>query len=252
MRRPIDKRECRQIWQTVFRDSEEFVELYFRRRYSAANTFVSKADGRIVAQAQCLTYRMTDSQCSPTLRIGYVSGLATLPAYRGQGHATAVMQQMHQWLRDNGYDYCLLIPADDHAAKWYSHHLDYRPSSIERKLRLSPTQMAGFTKLPALTPEIIDTLQRDLASTPYTVQHTATDLADQMAVCQMTGGGLYAAAQGLLMAERITESDGKESYLVLDTFLLPSSSPFVSPCLYLPLGNNAPLPPTVRMTLMLE
>ncbi|MBO4730966.1 MAG: GNAT family N-acetyltransferase [Bacteroidaceae bacterium] len=241
--------ECRHIWERVFDDSEEFVDLYFSRRYSAENTFVAKADGRIVAQAQCLSYKMTASFGEPILNVGYVSGLATLPEYRGQGHAKSVMQQMHQWLSDHGYDYCLLIPADNDAAAWYARHFGYKPCTTKRKQLLSAKQMADYTKLSELTPHLIYTIQRDLVATPYTVQHTADDLADQLAVCQMSGGGLYTTPDGLLMAERVS---GNDDYLVLDSFGNAIHSSLITQSLFLPICNKSPLPHTIRMTLMLE
>ena len=190
----------------------------------------------------------------PMLNVGYVSGLATLPEFRGQGHAQNVMQQMHQWLSDHGYDYCLLIPADDDAAAWYARHFVYRPITTKRKQLLSAGQMAAYTKLPELTPHLIYTIQHDLAATPYTVQHTADDLADQLAVCQMSGGGLYATPEGLLMAERVASGE----YLVIDHFVGRESrakgqeSRVEVQGLYLPIGRQRTLPPVVRMTLMLE
>ena len=247
--------ECRHIWEKVFGDSEEFIELYFSRRYSPANTFVARAEGRIVAQAQCLSYKMTASFGEPMLNVGYVSGLATLPEYRGQGHAKSMMQQIHQWLSDHAYDYCLLIPADNDAAAWYARHFGYTPCATRRKQLLSAEQMAAYIQLPELTPHLIYTIQRDLAATPYTLQHTADDLADQLAVCQMSGGGLYATPDGLLMAERVWGSD---DYLVLDSFAGQESrvesheSRVESHGMFLPIANKAPLPHTVRMTLMLE
>lgn len=247
--------ECRHIWERVFDDSEEFIELYFSRRYSPENTFVAMADGRVVAQAQCLSYKMTTDNGQQTVDVGYVSGLATLPEYRGQGHANSVMQQMHQWLSDHAYDYCLLIPADDDAAAWYARHFGYTPCATKHKQLLSAEQMAAYTKLSELTPHLIYTIQRDLAATPYTLQHTADDLADQLAVCQMSGGGLYATPDGLLMAER---TRGSDNYLVLDNFVGQESrvesheSRRESHGMYLPIGNKVPLPHTVRMTLMLE
>lgn len=254
-----NKEECRQIWQTVFCDSEAFVDLYFSRRYTKAGTFVSRHDGRIVAQAQCLTYRMTAATGQPPLRIGYVSGLATLPEFRRQGHALHVMTQLHQWAYGQSLDYVLLIPADDQAAMWYASHFGYRHTASRRKRTLTPAQTAALTKLPALTPHLIDIIRQDLAATPYTVQHTNDDLADQFAVCQMSGGGLYSSPQGILMAERYIASDGTESYIALDTFgnttnhpLSVTHSPSPTPCLYLPVSNPQPLPPTIRLTLMLD
>ena len=250
--------QCHHIWRTVFGDSEEFMDLYFSRRYPKVKTFASEQDGIIAAQAQCFIYNMTAAPGAPMLTIGYVSGLATLPAYRHQGHAANVMQQMHRWLNKHHIDYCLLIPATQKAAQWYTTHFGYQGTSTHCKSLATPSQIAACTPQPELTPHIIYIIQRHLASLPYTIQHTADDLRDQMDVCLMSGGGLYQTGDGhYFMAEKIATPHGEDRYMVLDTtedYNLSGcqTNRITTPLLFLPISNHTPLPDELHVSLMLD
>lgn len=241
--------QCKSIWQTVFKDSEAFTDLYFSRRYPKGNTFISRANDHTVAQAQCFTYRMTAAIDEPMLTVGYLSGLATLPQYRRQGHAANIMHQLHQWQQNKGIDYSLLIPADEEAAQWYISHFAYRPICT-RAISMDAMQLTHYTPINRLTAPIAKQIQHHLSSTPYTLQHTADDLADQLAVCKMSGGGLYTDGTRLFMAElhcgtaRILDSfsESQPENTTSDT----------TPVLYLPICKQSPLPKEIRITLMLS
>lgn len=278
----------RAVWKTVFGDSDEFIDLYFSRRYPNAKTFISLQDGHVAAQAQCFLYQMTApiaeiiypsgskpgyGQRTRLATIGYVSGLATLPQFRRKGHAANVMMQLHQWLQAQRAEYCLLIPADEIAAKWYSAHFGYLQVARTEQYMINEQELRLYAEHCELTPEIISLIQRDLASTPYTIQHSAQDLLDQLSVCKMSGGGLFIACESgatrshslLFMAEKITLPDETKLFRVLDTFLSApencecATRPTFSftknssnCCMYLPICNPHPLPAELRLTLMLE
>lgn len=188
------KQSCRQIWQEVFADSEEFVNLYFTNRYSDNCTFVSRQGDEIVSCAQCFLYRMTDHSSQPTLKVGYVSGLATLPKYRGQGHARNVMLQLHQWLREQGADYCILIPSGRSAAQWYRKQFGYCYGLRNSKRILTPSMFQALKRQQVGNAEILNAISKELQGRPYCIQHTPEDLTDQWLVCEMSGGGVYSWA----------------------------------------------------------
>ena len=247
-------KQCRHIWRTVFGDSEEFMDLYFSRRYPSAQTFTSEQDGVTVAQGQCFVYSMTAAPGAPMLKIGYVSGLATLPDYRNLGHAARVMRQIHWWMYKHHIDYSLLIPASRDAAQWYTAIFGYQPSAARCKRLATASQIAVCTQLPQLSPHIIYLMQHHLASLPYAVQHRADDLRDQMDVCLMSGGGLYQTAEGhYFMAERISDTQ----YHLLDTTAngnspIPHLGKVTTPLLFLPICSRTPLPGKLHVSMMLD
>lgn len=197
---------CRRIWSDCFHDSAEFMDLYFSRRARKDNTFVSRTqDGQIVAQAQCFIYQM--SGAIPELPdvygqngLGksvwaYVSGLATLPQYRGQGHAQRVMCLLHNYMRTRQADYAFLLPADDYAARWYEKHFGYAHTCNYTKLLLSRSYKDVMTEVDFQNAEArwnaLEYMEKNLESRPHTLLHTLSDLSDQWQVCRMEGGGLY-------------------------------------------------------------
>lgn len=270
----------RAVWESVFADSQEFVDFYFKHRYPNAKTFISLEDGLVVAQAQCFLYEMTVAPtvlCSKAgsrseankATVGYVSGLATLPQFRRRGHAANIMQQLHNWLQTQGIDYCLLIPADQNAAQWYSSYFGYHAGVSPYQHIISSQELSRCTEHRELTNEIINLIQHDIASTNYAIMHTVQDIRDQFAVCRMGGGGLFSISavdtnitELFFFAERTQIHGHTTAFRVLDTFsaakketLSPawlSSKLIYAPYMYLSICNPNPLPDGVRITLMLD
>ncbi|MDR0973364.1 MAG: GNAT family N-acetyltransferase [Prevotellaceae bacterium] len=82
MRRSI-KEEVKRLWRLCFDDTEAFIKLYFRDKYTSANNRCIIKDDRVIAALQVLPYEMTflDTRISTE----YISGACTHPAYRKQG-----------------------------------------------------------------------------------------------------------------------------------------------------------------------
>ncbi len=53
-----DKQEIAALWQEVFHDSDNFVELFFNRVYKSENTLVIKRDNRIISALQMVPYQI--------------------------------------------------------------------------------------------------------------------------------------------------------------------------------------------------
>lgn len=258
------KEACINIWRECFGDSEEFIDLYFSRRYTDDCTFVSRAEGRIVAASQCFIYEMTGG-----IKVGYVSGLATMPEYRGQGHARLVMQQMHQWLRLQGIAYCTLIPSGPYAAQWYHKQFGYNYGIRNDKYIVTPEFLSHYTLEHTLTPDALQLITADMNRRPYYILHSPDDLTDQLNTCILSGGGLYTsrAVSGELQEAFFVEYHDQQP-VMLDYFNLtpslapgnsptiPPSTPFDSPisgqAMWVALCDTPPLPPTARLSLMLD
>lgn len=68
-------------------------------------------DGAPVSHAMVVT-RWLQAGDGPLLRTAYIELVATLPAFQGQGIATALMQRLAQAIAAAGYDLAALCPAD--------------------------------------------------------------------------------------------------------------------------------------------
>lgn len=263
------KEACINIWRECFGDSEEFINLYFTRRYSDDCTFVSRDGNEIVAASQCFIYDMTtanNDQSSAIVKAGYVSGLATLPQHRRKGHARHIMQQMHKWLHQQGAAYCILIPSGNDAAQWYHSQFGYEYGLRNNKYILPPELLSHYTLEQTLSPDALRLINSDMIQRPHFILHTADDLTDQLNTCIMSGGGLYTkrTVEGQLQEVLFVEYHNHQPIL-LDYFTSKDNptanhNDFITtlPLLDCQQGmwvaiDNAPtLPPTARLSLMLD
>lgn len=111
------KQETRGLWRECFHDSEDFMDIYFTEKYAPEHNLTIRQEGRVVAAVQLLPYRMTFY--GTVLHVGYVSGLATLPASRGKGYATNLLHEAHRRLYDHGGALSFLVPGDEELRKFY-------------------------------------------------------------------------------------------------------------------------------------
>lgn len=106
--------ECRELWQNVFGDGREFVDLFLSEVYKPENTLVRHAGGRVAAMLHivCLT-----TGYGPT---GYLYAIATDPAYRGRGFASELIAEAVATLRKRGYRAAMLIPSSPSLKDFYA------------------------------------------------------------------------------------------------------------------------------------
>jgi GNAT superfamily N-acetyltransferase len=106
------------MWKECFGDTEEFMELYFSRKYRNGDTLVYMLDGRPVASLQMHPYRMTFY--GGEIVLYYLSGIATLPQHRGKGYASSLIVEAHREARRRGAPLTVLIPASEELYGYYA------------------------------------------------------------------------------------------------------------------------------------
>ena len=104
-----DIAEMISLWQSVFQDSDEFVNLFFSRVYKPENTLVIKNGDKIVSALQMIPYeiKIADS----IIPSAYVCGVCTLTLERGKGFMKTLMNEAMDDMRQKGYGVSTLIPA---------------------------------------------------------------------------------------------------------------------------------------------
>lgn len=112
------KRQTRWLWRTCFEDSDEFIDLYFRLKFSHEANVVACRSGGVVAAVQVLPYEFRLGDL--VLPCGYISGLATTPEFRHQGLATEVLLKAHALLRERGAAFSFLIPQNENLRAFYA------------------------------------------------------------------------------------------------------------------------------------
>ncbi|MCO6025375.1 GNAT family N-acetyltransferase [Prevotella cerevisiae] len=112
------KNEVKELWRKTFKDTEDFINLYFDKVYQNEYNIVSQIGGKVVGALQTLPYDMRIHQC--VVKTVYISGVSVDEAFRRQNIGTSLMQQAHDTLYYEGVVFATLIPAEKWLYNWYA------------------------------------------------------------------------------------------------------------------------------------
>lgn len=118
----------RALWKEAFGDGDEFLDSFFTTAFSPLRCRCTVAAGETAAALywfDCLW------QSRPA---AYLYAVATARAYRGQGLATALMEDTHRYLAAHGYAGAVLVPGSGELFRFY-HRLGYRECSRISEIR---------------------------------------------------------------------------------------------------------------------
>lgn len=147
--------DIRQMWKTVFGDTDEYIDLYFTRKYKPENTLVYLEENKPVASLQMLPYTITFY--GKRLDFYYLMGLCTLPEYRRRGYMEQLILHSHQIMQQRHIPLSVLVPAEDWLFGFYEKYgyekvfeKDNRPIPLAAILEQHPDieeAYAAFGKL---------------------------------------------------------------------------------------------------------
>ncbi len=98
------------MWDSVFKEDKRYMDIYFTHKYKTENCFVLCDGGDIVSSLQVLDYTLKVGESF--LKMGYISGVATLEQHRGKGHMAALLNFTFDEMVKRGYKVAALIPAE--------------------------------------------------------------------------------------------------------------------------------------------
>ncbi len=147
------KLQTRNLWRTCFNDSEEFIDIYFEDKYTDEANLTVLHEAQVVAAMQLLPYRMTFY--GATRKAGYISGLATLPEFRGKGYATNLLNEAHRRLLGQGAMLSFLIPGNEDLRKFYEspEHGAYWTAVHRQELPLDVSKDGSTEKIEVVRPD---------------------------------------------------------------------------------------------------
>lgn len=102
--------KTKQLWQDVFNDSDDFVNIYFSRIYNNSLNYNIELQGKVIAALQAIEFSFKTGNAM--LKSAYLSGIATSPEHRRKGYMRQLLDTTHQSLRDKGFQAAWLIPAE--------------------------------------------------------------------------------------------------------------------------------------------
>lgn len=186
------------MWKTVFGDSDEYMEIYFREKYRNENTLIYFESGKAVSSLQMLPFDF--SFHGSEIPVAYFSGLCTLPEARQKGFMGSLIKKSFGEMDEKGIPLAILVPQDKTVMKFY------------RQFGFTQTFNAGIP-LPNLQKimvesenlhnayEIFDSFfrQRDM-----TVQKTPDDFR---AIVEEAALFDFPVKKGLMAMSRITDAE---------------------------------------------
>ena len=112
------KDEVKALWKCCFADSDEFIDLYFSRRYSDDINMAVREGGKVISALQMIPYPMTF--CGEIIPMAYISGACTHPDYREHGAMRKLLAATHRRMYADGVWLSTLIPAEEWLFGYYA------------------------------------------------------------------------------------------------------------------------------------
>lgn len=139
-------------WLVCFDDTQQFVDWNFEFNYSPQNTVIAETEGVCASVMQLMPYKLRIGDA--TLDARYVSGVATLPEYRGRGLVRDLFNFGLDAMYDMGAEVSILIPAVEGMYEKFG----YRKISDRRFYTIDKKD--GFKEIKNLSAELISQLDR--------------------------------------------------------------------------------------------
>lgn len=137
-----DEPQLKALWQTVFGDPEETIDLFFSLFLKPGGCVVAEADGKVVSAMYLLPGETAYLGRRKTLTAGYTYALATLPAYRGRGIGSAVYKAASD-LALEAADAACVLPAEQSLYPFYQNASGAQPLSYIREARIPQSALEG-------------------------------------------------------------------------------------------------------------
>lgn len=147
------KQQTRDLWRKCLHNTEAFMDIYFDEKYTDEGNLTIRHDGNVVASAQLQPYRFTFY--NTVLRAGYLSGLATLPEFRGRGYASNLLHEAHRRLFRQGAAISFLVPNNDELRHFFEkpQHGAFWTAVYRQNLPLDVTNDGAFDKIEVTQPD---------------------------------------------------------------------------------------------------
>jgi predicted acetyltransferase len=179
-----DKQETAMLWQDIFQDSDEFINLFFSRVYKPENTLVIKKDFRIISSLQMVPYEI--KTIFGIIPAAYICGVCTLPSERGKGVMKTLMAEAMEEMHQRGYLISTLIPASPWLFDFYkkfgytypiNHEVDTIYSSDKQPLNagFETTILTDYTFVECTTDKHFSYFDRKQRERRCAVLHNAYD-----------------------------------------------------------------------------
>lgn len=232
----------RALWKEAFADTDEFLDLFFRKAFYPGRCRCIFNNTQIVAALYWFDCQYENQP------IAYIYAVATAKSYRGQGLCQKLLTDTHHYLTALGYSGALLVPGNETLFSLY-HKMGYNICSTIKQFECNATlEELPFYKIASFE---YAKLRKELLPKRSVLQENENLDFLQTQMNFYMGPGFLLAAHGenntlygaellgdISIAPAITHSLGYTKGIFRTA---GSGKPFA---MYYPLGNNALAPPS--------
>lgn len=191
------REDIKALWKLCFNDSETFVDMYFRLRYTDEVNIAIQKSTEVISAMQTLPYPMTF--CGHTVQTSYISGACTHPDFRGKGTMRELLTLAFDRMFQNDIVFSTLIPAEPWLFDYYS-QMGYAPvfQYAAKEITifpLIPSKEITISSLYDYQEEVYQYLNKKLSERSCCIQHTSNDFRVIMADLVISDGILFVARQ---------------------------------------------------------
>lgn len=196
------REQVKALWRLCFPDdTDDFVDLYFRMRYSDEINSAIMEDGRVVSALQRIPYPMKFK--SGVIPVAYISGVCTHPAFRSRGLMSLLLGRSHREMYAGGKYLSVLIPANDGLAGYYSRSGYEVCFQQEEKLLTGMCKAVDnsecrliFNELDLCKtgyPDVCAFIDRQLSTHAASILHPLQDMCVVLSDLRLSGGQAWCA-----------------------------------------------------------
>jgi predicted acetyltransferase len=226
------ERQQKDLWKTCFGDSDAFIDLYSRTRYTPGVLCADVEEGRLLAMLHRLPYTLWLN--GQEQQAEYISGACTHPDFRGQGRMHRLIERSWEAARREGRRWSFLIPASPELFRFYGEmgYVQAFPGEEICIPQILKNRACEEIVDSASPDEILDYLNRALRRQGNAVLHSLRELEGVMEDIRLARGVIlstYDEAQrlnGILFAIRedavlqvkecLAEHDSLRNHLLRD------------------------------------
>lgn len=215
------KEKVKTLWRHCFKDSEDFIEMYFRTRFSKQTNMSIVSGGDLISALQLIPYPMTF--CGQQVSTSYISGACTHPDFQGKGIMKELISQSLARMYNEGIYFSTLIPADPWLFDYYS-KLGYASVFKYTKKEfmipeLTPSKDYTIKNTSEYSIELFKYLNENIRKRPCCVQHTKKDFKVILQDLLISNGEIFYAIKkkeimGIAILYKTTENIRIEELIV--------------------------------------
>lgn len=192
-----------ELWVRVFGDTEEFVSGFFRMLPDFGSCVLMECEGRIIAEASVITGFELQLAKGGAPECGYIYAVAVDEAFRGRGLGKELVKAAVGLAREREAYIICTLPANAELYGFYADAAGLAPALCRESYELPAKSVQMTMKLSATEYTFY---REDMLRGRTFLRPSFFTMDFQRFLCESSGGGLFAAMNGICTAVVDAES----------------------------------------------